>query len=55
VSGNGHKYKERKFHLNIIKNFLTVRVVENWNRLHRENREFPFLEIWTWPGETCFR
>ncbi|KFV79126.1 hypothetical protein N308_13297, partial [Struthio camelus australis] len=42
---NGHKLKHRKFHLNIRKNFLTVRVTEHWSRLPREVVESPSLEI----------
>jgi len=34
--GNGHKRKHRKFHLNMRKNFFTLRVMEHWNRLPRE-------------------
>jgi len=33
--GNGHKLKDRKFHLNLRKNFFTLRVTEPWNRLTR--------------------
>ncbi|KFV75636.1 hypothetical protein N308_00148, partial [Struthio camelus australis] len=43
--GNGHKLKHRKFHLNLRKNFFTVRVTEHWNRLPREAVESPSLEI----------
>jgi len=43
--GNGHKLKQRKFHLNMRKNFFTVRVTEPWNRLPRDVVESPSLEI----------
>jgi len=44
--GNGqHKLKHRKFHLKMRKNFLTLRVMEPWNRLPREVVESPSLEI----------
>ncbi|KGL80334.1 hypothetical protein N309_05039, partial [Tinamus guttatus] len=43
--GNGHKLKHQKFHMNLRKNFLTVRVTERWNRLPREVVESPSLEI----------
>ncbi|KFV80013.1 hypothetical protein N308_11364, partial [Struthio camelus australis] len=42
---NGHKPRHRKLHLNMRKNFLTVRVTEPWIRLPREAVESPSLEI----------
>jgi len=43
--GNGHKLKNRKFRLNMRKNFCPLRMMERWNRLAREAVESPFLEI----------
>ncbi|KFV74415.1 hypothetical protein N308_04920, partial [Struthio camelus australis] len=42
---NGHKLNHRQFHLNLRKNFFSVRVTEHWNRLPREAVESPSLEI----------
>jgi len=43
--GNGHKLKQRKFHLNMRMNFFPLRVTEHWNRLPREAVDSPSLEI----------
>jgi len=43
--GNGHKLRQRKFHLNMRKNFLLLRVTEPWHRLPRGAVESAFLEI----------
>jgi len=43
--GNGHKLKQRKFRLNMRKNFFPLRVTEPWPRLPREAVESPSLEI----------
>jgi len=43
--GNGHRLKHRKFHLNMRKNFFTLRVTEHRNRLPRGAVESPSLEI----------
>ncbi|KFV84660.1 hypothetical protein N308_02717, partial [Struthio camelus australis] len=42
---NGQKLNHGKFHLNLRKNFFTVRVAEHWTRLPREVVESPSLEI----------
>jgi len=39
--GNGHKLKQRKFHLNMRKNFFPLRVTEPWKRLPRGAVESP--------------
>uniref|UniRef100_A0A803TH73 Reverse transcriptase domain-containing protein n=1 Tax=Anolis carolinensis TaxID=28377 RepID=A0A803TH73_ANOCA len=41
---NGFKLQERRFHLNIRKNFLTVRAVQQWNSLPQSVVEAPSLE-----------
>ncbi|GAB0188967.1 hypothetical protein GRJ2_001362000 [Grus japonensis] len=42
---NGHKLEHSKFHLNMRKNFFTLRVTKQWNRLPREVAQSPSLEI----------
>ena len=43
--GKGHKLKQRKFRLNMRKNFFPLRVMEHWNRLPRGVVESPSVEI----------
>ncbi|KAK4826198.1 hypothetical protein QYF61_006142 [Mycteria americana] len=41
--GNGHKSKYRKFHLDIVETFFTVRVVKCWNTLLKEAVQSPCM------------
>ena len=43
--GNGQKLEHWKFHLNMKKNFFTVRVVKHWNRLPSEMGDTPYLPM----------
>jgi len=45
MRGKGHKLKQRKFHVNVKKNFFTLRMTEHWNRLPREVVGSPSLEV----------
>ena len=49
TGGNRHKLKHRKFHLNMRKNFFTLRVTEPWHRLPRGVVDSPSPEIF----KTC--
>jgi len=43
--GSGHKLKQRKFQLNMRKNFFPLRVTEYWNRMPGGIVDSPSLEI----------
>ena len=42
---NGFKVQEKRFHLNLRKNFLIVRAGQQWNRLPRSVVESPSFEV----------
>jgi len=43
--GNGHKLKQRKFHLNMRKSVFTLKVTEHWKSLPRGVVYSPSLDI----------
>jgi len=43
--GNRHNLKDRKFHLNKIKTFFTIKVVEHGDKLPKDVVEITSLEI----------
>lgn len=47
---NRQNPEHRKFHKNVRKNFCTVSVTENWDRLPRETGESPSTEIFKTAG-----
>ena len=50
TKGNGFRLKEKRFRLDIMKKFLTIRMVKHWNRLPREVMDTSSLETFRQAG-----